>query len=351
MNQLFVCPHCHNNIGCDGKCFYCVECKSKWNIKYGIPTFAEEEYYWNQIDKSDMKELLQVAKEEGYESALQKCLLPKTNPYVYNYALNESRGDFRFILPLDSQSRILDIGCGWGSVTSALARTCGEVVGADTNIYTLQFLQLRAEQEKLSNIRFAHIEPLDKALLPFPDAYFDLVVMNGVLEWIGTAVTDEKPDHLQNKALREVRRVLKDHGELYIGIENRFGYHYFLGACDEHSELRLTNLLPRWIADKYLHVRMGTAYRTYTYSILGYRSLLSKAGFKATEFYAPVRSYREPEFIIPLGDQKIINYYLANYMSRRTNKHRIVYVFSRILSALRLFKFFVPSYSIVAEAV
>jgi ubiquinone/menaquinone biosynthesis C-methylase UbiE len=297
-----------------------------------------------------MVRLLEVANEKGYQRALEECLLPKTTQYVFDYALNESRGDFRFLLPLNNHSRVLDVGCGWGAVTCAFARTSGEVVAADSNIYTLQFLKIRAEQEELDNIKPVNIQPLDDARLPFADSYFDAVLLNGVLEWVGSATKENRPDEIQKKALKEIRRILKPGGKLYIGIENRIGYHYFLGAPDDHTRFKFTNLMPRWLSDKYMKIRTGYGYRTYTYGMLGYKSLLENAGFKKVDFYLPIQSYREPEYLIPLDDQKIINYYLNNHISRRTTRHQIVYFFTRILVAIRIFKFLVPNYSIITEA-
>lgn len=351
MKAELVCPECQGGIKFEAENLLsvCMKCSRSWGFKQGIPSFAEQEYYWNQIEKSEMNQLLQVANEKGYQEALETCLLPKTNEHTYGYALNESRGDFRFLLSHDRKSRVLDIGCGWGSVTSSLARTFGEVVAADTNIDTLQFLRIRARQEQLSNIDLVHIEPLDKAALPFSDGYFDVVVLNGVLEWTGMAVNDKSPDAYQTDALREIKRILNKGGKLYIGIENRIGFQYFLGARDEHSETRFTNLMPRRIADLYMRLKNKGGYRTYTYTMFGYQALLSRAGYGRIQFYLPVRTYRDPEYIIPLQDQGIVNYYLKNCIPRRSFKHQVVYVMTRVLSVLGLFKYFVPGYSIVAE--
>ena len=69
--------------------------------------------------------------------------------------------------------------------------------------------------------------------LPFPDDFFDLVVCNGVLEWIGVINDTVEPREAQIAFLQEVKRVLSRRGCLYVGIENRFGLPFFLGALDD----------------------------------------------------------------------------------------------------------------------
>ena len=44
--------------------------------------------------------------------------------------------------------------------------------------------------------------------------------------------------------ISEMRRVLKPGGSIYVGIENRYAYGYFMGAQD-HNRLRYTSILPR----------------------------------------------------------------------------------------------------------
>src|SRR5512139_1841184 len=74
---------------------------------------------------------------------------------------------------LTPRSRALDVGCGPGIVTEALARHAGEVVGCDLTPAMLDRAQRRAEAAGLRNARFV---PARAESLPFEDGYFDLVV-------------------------------------------------------------------------------------------------------------------------------------------------------------------------------
>jgi SAM-dependent methyltransferase len=235
---------------------------------------------------------------------------------VYRYALLESRADWHFLLNLGLSARILDIGCGWGPVVVQLARHYEEVHGVDANELTLRFVRLRARQEGLDNLVLARVDPLEWSQLPYEDETFDLVVMNGVLEWIGAARYEESPDVYQRKALLEIRRVLKPKGLLYVGIENRFAYSSFLGA-KSHSGIPFADILPRPLAD--LVCRMSgnsVGFRTYTYSLYGYRRIFSDCGYAVRQVLFPFPDYRFPNSIIPLSEPEFMSYWARNQLSR-----------------------------------
>jgi SAM-dependent methyltransferase len=164
----------------------------------------------------------------------------------------------------------------------------------------------------LRNVQPVRIDPLDDGRLPFDDNSFDVVVLNGVLEYVGAAALDLTPAEVQKRCLKEVRRVLKPGGTLYVGIENRFGYLYFMGSHD-HNGLRFTSLLPRKLASWVTQWRKGTPYRTYTYSSAGYTALLHSAGFQTPEFHLAIPTYREPRYIVPADNQNAIVYFARQH--------------------------------------
>ncbi|HEY5904005.1 MAG TPA: hypothetical protein VIU39_15745, partial [Anaerolineales bacterium] len=114
---------------------------------------------------------------------------------------------------------------------------------------------------------------------------------------------------LQRMFLAEIARLLKPEGKVFLGIENRFGLQYLLGHKD-HSGLSFTSLAPRPVADwmvarsagsgqkrprkrEFFH-REQTRYRTYTYSLWGYRRLLNQAGLDQFRPYWAWQSYSYP---------------------------------------------------------
>lgn len=292
-----------------------------------------------------MKKLIGIARAQNWKVALEKVLLPATDEYTFNYAIDESRADWHFMLPVKPGSRVLDVGCGWGSTTTALARYY-DVVGADSTFETLQFLKIRAEQEGLGKLQLVRVDPLDYGAIPFPNSSFDLVVLNGVLEWVGASRTDLSPDECQRIALKEIGRVLKPGGGIYIGIENRFAYTGFLGAR-EHGNIPFADLMPRRLANGLSKLSgRKEGFRTYTYGHRGYKKLLGKNGFHGVKFYLPLPTYRDPAFIFPEGNRNAMEFFIKNKMIRSTLK--------RVLFALPFYlraeKSFIYSYGIFARA-
>lgn len=114
----------------------------------------------------------------------------------------------RFFLPyLQPGMRLLDCGCGSGSITRGLARLVapGEVVGIDIAASEIDRACTDTLHEKVVNARF---EVGNLYELAFPDASFDAIFCHNVLE------------HLNDpgKALSEMRRVLKPEG--IIGVRD-----------------------------------------------------------------------------------------------------------------------------------
>lgn len=304
--------------------------------------------YWGFLPEEKMASFLRMAEREGCRAAVEKY----TDGYIQEYALDERRADFKALLPLTSESVVLDLGSGWGPVAISLARSCREVVGTDIALDNLRFIAIRARQEGIENISLVQIDLLDEGNLPFSDASFDIVLLNGVLEWVGDIAQGPSPTECQLACLREVKRVLRPGGALYIGIENRFGYPLLLGAPDGHSKLRFGTVLPRLLASLYSRLVRGKDYRTYTYSYDGYRSLLKKGGFEEVSIFWPIPSYREPRFIVPLEDGRLAEFFFRRILPTYplSWKRRLAAKLAGPLFRLGIGKYLVSSYSIVAFA-
>lgn len=97
---------------------------------------------------------------------------------------------------LQPGARVLDVGCGAGSITRDLAELVAPavVVGVDNAEAPLEPARLAAERAGRANVRF---ERGDIYRLDHPDAAFDVVHAHQVLQHLGDPVT----------ALREMRRV------------------------------------------------------------------------------------------------------------------------------------------------
>lgn len=106
-----------------------------------------------------------------------------------------------FLSYLRPGMRVLDLGCGPGSITLGLADAVapGEVVGVDLQPSQVEQARALSDVRGVRNVRF---EVANVYRLPFPDGSFDVAFGNAVLM------------HLREpaRALAEVRRVLRAGG-------------------------------------------------------------------------------------------------------------------------------------------
>src|SRR3989344_5956724 len=148
----------------------------------GIPFFTEDRY-WGQASKEEMEKALAVIDEKGWEEFLN-CYKGK-----FDFTFEENRADWRFNIPVSKDFSVLDAGAGMGRISIPLARVAGKVVAFDNSFFRVKFLKKMAEAKGLTNIEVYVADIFDA---PFPEESFDLIVMNGLLEWVG--VTDKFSD-------------------------------------------------------------------------------------------------------------------------------------------------------------
>ena len=241
------------------------------------------------------------------------------NPDWFDNLTVDGRYAWRLLLELPADGVALDLGCGLGNLAMNLAPNVGHMVGMDLTMERLEFTRERFAAFKRED-QITLVAGGDGRHLPFRDGMFDLVTLSGVLEWIpddertwdgpggklGKAIRmlasffgSSNPRRVQTEFLREIRRILKPHGQLFVAIENRLGYEYFLGMPDHHSGLKFNSLLPRFLANIYSIARARKPYRTYTYSIPGFKRLIRDAGYTDAEFFGLTPGYTHLAEITP----------------------------------------------------
>ncbi len=98
-------------------------------------------------------------------------------------------------IPADPHQRILDLGCGTGGLSAALALKAGEVIGIDASPDMITMAQ--------HNHPDLEFHAMDACTMPW-SASFDIVFSNAVFHWI--------KDH--EKLLASIHRALKPGGRL-----------------------------------------------------------------------------------------------------------------------------------------
>jgi SAM-dependent methyltransferase len=149
---------------------------------------------------------------------------------------------------------VLELGAGAGHIAHYFAGRARHVVAADRDANLAPGLGLE----------FVHTP--DTAL-PFADGSFDVVIYNHVIEHVG-----ERP--AQRRHLREIARVLRPGGLLYLAVPNRWS------VMEPHYRLPFLSWLPPRVASRYLHaVRGEPLYDCRPLARGELRSLLEDSGF------------------------------------------------------------------------
>lgn len=339
---VLCCPQCRGELAGEGETqLRCLSCSRLYPVINGTPSLAlNPAYYYGEIPQSEMRQMLDMIRAAGLEDGLRKAMNSTTkNPdYFIDYAMRDGRAGWMFYLPIGPRARILDIGCGPGSLSISLARHGHEVFGVDLTLERVQFLMLRARELGLDNVCAIHGG--DGPHWPFSDGAFDLVILNGVLEWLAHGKSESNPRDVQLQFLAEAARVLRPDGRVYVGIENRYGKDYFFGKLEEHARLPFVSLFPRWIADLYARAKSGRPYRTWTYSRWGLASLLRDAGFRHQSLLLPIPDYRDFYRIVDGDSNASINAYLSESPKKRA---------VRILHGATLIRHLAPSFGMVGS--
>jgi SAM-dependent methyltransferase len=162
--------------------------------------------------------------------------------YVWRFGQDRRLALIRKYAPLEGR-RILDVGCGLGMYVKKLRYFSEEVYGVDVDPQ-----KVVEASRTLPNIQLAPAEDL-----PFPDGFFDMVLLHEVIEH----VEDD------GQAIREAHRVIEPGGRIVIFAPNRLypleTHGIFWQGRYRFGNIPLVNYLP-----DFLRRRLCPHVRTYT---------------------------------------------------------------------------------------
>lgn len=304
--SLLQCPTCSVRLRCGSEQYACPKCGVSWPAKDGIPRFFQmPDHYWGEVDRQQAVDMITAARRGSWVQAVCERFPERDN--MRFGLLDLQRASWAPMLGLTPESVVADIGSGYGCITQSLSRFAKEVYSVEAVTERIEFTQERLRQENVSNV---HLVQASATSLPLADNEFDLVVVNGVLEWVGEWDLSLAARTVQINFLAKICRLLKENGLLLLGIENRFGLSLFRGGRD-HSGLPYTSLVPRKVANLMLRYTTNShyrtqlnakrEYRTLTYSKNGYRKILQESGFANVDFYWSNPGYNQPYSLVPLS--------------------------------------------------
>jgi 2-polyprenyl-3-methyl-5-hydroxy-6-metoxy-1,4-benzoquinol methylase len=316
---LLQCPACATTLPKDQGEPTCPRCAARYPVTDGVIDLApDQEYLYTlkSVPPEQFQALLDDMRARGWSAAfwdffdqyfeerpprgglrgalgrVYRNLNGRTAPVLLHSMFSQAQSYHWLLTNLRRDSVVLDFGAGWGRISHGLAKECGWVVAADATLPRLQFSSLRAKEDGIANISF--VRTGTSARLPFASGSFDLVLINGVLEWLPASQPGD-PTEIQREHLREVHRILKPDGQVIVAIENRYSLADLIGLPEGHVGLPWVGVLPRRLGDIESRVLGRGPLRVRTYSARELRSLLVDAGFMpdGIAMFAPQPTYAQ----------------------------------------------------------
>jgi len=179
---------------------------------------------------------------------------------------------YDFIAPFCKNKKVLDIGCFIGYGETRIFSKAKEIIAIDNDDKALEFAR---KNRLIPNVRF---EKAYARRLPFSNETFDVVIASQLIEHI--------PQNGVNNFLREVKRVLKEKGLLFVITPNRkfrlmpFQRPFNPEHCQEFTAKGLLNVLKIFFKDV---VIKGTRAKNWIEEIEKKR--ISKSPFRAYIYY------------------------------------------------------------------
>ncbi|MCH8148403.1 MAG: methyltransferase domain-containing protein, partial [Planctomycetes bacterium] len=151
-------------------------------------------------------------------------------------------------IPMKPDSKVLDAGCGSGSMTRLMAKRTarGHVTGVDLNGKYLDYAREVAQEEGIGNISFDTGDIFD---LPFDDDSFDIVWSKYVLQWVNEPA----------KAVKEFKRVTRPGGHVVCcNFDNLLVYNYPVDeALQSDIESVISGLIDPYVGRKMYSMFLG----------------------------------------------------------------------------------------------
>jgi SAM-dependent methyltransferase len=272
----------------------------------GGETFAAaKDKLYRDASESELRRIIRAVEAGGAWRDVVAERFREGNPWLHAIVTHPDRCRFFRLFPPRPGARVLDVGSGWGQIALPLAEG-HDVCALEPTPERLEFIRAVARQEGLAE-RMAFLNA-DYLQVEF-ETRFDLIACVGVLEWVGAFSDADDPQLAQLAFLRKLRGDLAEGGGCLIGIENRLGLKYLLGAPDDHIGASGVAVLDAELARTVWRERTGSELRSFTYTAAEYRDLLRQAGFDNVRLFAAYPDYKLASVILSADFPDEVNPY------------------------------------------
>jgi 2-polyprenyl-3-methyl-5-hydroxy-6-metoxy-1,4-benzoquinol methylase len=177
-----------------------------------------------------------------------------------------------------STDRILELGCGCGSMTRYIGESGATVVAVEGSRRRASIAAQRCRDLPNVSIYCDNLTEFET------DQRFDIVTLIGVLEYSPMFIQAEDP---VQACIEKARSFLKDGGTLILAIENQLGLKYFNGCGEDHTGVPYFGINGLYGANTPV-----------TFGRKELQSRLKVSGFDHLGFFYPFPDYKLPDVIL-----------------------------------------------------
>jgi 2-polyprenyl-3-methyl-5-hydroxy-6-metoxy-1,4-benzoquinol methylase len=267
---------------------------------------ADPDFYYGEIPRPDLMSILDtISTGTDAEVSIADWCIRSGNSYFRQYALDPRRSLGLRLLGTLAGKRLLDYGCGIGSLSVPAARHGALVTLVDNCLPRLQMAAARIKQSDCAVTAYAC---QSWRSLPEDVTGFDIILVNGVLEWIASTVgaTFSSVLAIQLDFLHAMCERLAPGGFIYLAIENRFALQYLMGYPEDHTNIPYLSLMPRDKANEQHRKEKGSDFTVWTWGLDEFYEYLPRVGLAVHKAYAVFPDYRFPKMIADLEDEEAL---------------------------------------------
>lgn len=250
--------------------------KDEGNNKVSTTDQAVYDYVFSAINQDFEKDLQEESRFAVY------LALSELRKGLFNWY------DFR------ENSRILEIGGGYGALTGLFCEKADQVVVTERSLFRAQIIEKRYESVKNLSIYAGDIMDMQ-----FEEG-FDYIILTGILERTGKGTFDKT---VYAEYLKSLNKFLRAGGILLSAVDNRYGLRYFAGMKNMHTGKVFDSIR------KYPEGNKGA----HSFTRKEVEQIWEMAGYQNKKIYYPLPDYRLPQLI-----------YTDRYLPEKNLRERLI---------------------------
>lgn len=282
--QPLYCPKCKDALVAVSDKYFCRRCAHFYPILDGIPIFVDQDAAVDSFDAAAFEFLFEMEQKHFWHVGRREIILDVIERNV----------------PKLQNIRMLEVGCGNGSVLAFLRQNGINIEGGDIFLEGLKFCRQRVDSVPLYQ--------LDVLALPFSQE-FDMIGLFDVLEHIED---DER-------ALAEMNRALKAGGKLILTVP---AHKFLWSRHDEASHHKRRYSRMELIAKLECYgftVNKATYYMFFLFPVLAVMRLLSRLFRNKKHEKDDIKTSLELKTIAVINDVFLASLRLEKYLIRHLN--------------------------------